>query len=704
MHRRRGLARASRRGSALALALMAVTFVALLGAGFVSVSGSLARRQTSEVEKTQAFYLAEAGLAEAFQAVRMQRTGQVGSEIAPATFGDGLVWVDANDTPDGQIELRSNAMYGAGRVSLALVVEPVELSLGFFGRDEVIVESVILVDGFDSEEGPYESQLSIPSITVDPCALDFFDDVLNQILYYEGEIYRYQWTDGCSYQFDLRLDGSASESLLGSISDAPSWMDEVAGGGGWFDPNDLDWGDDGYDDVKGSTDYAAFLDMIDGMSSTVDSNRPSSVQGPTTGGGGLVSSNGDIVFQNALGDPVEVFGDVIPGPRGSVLGVDGVTIAGSTEPRADMLELPEVEVPDVLLAPSFRQDGILPHLIPSGVTGYESVTVAPNAELIIRGPATVVIGELLLEPGATMTLDTRDGSVDLYVTGGMNLEEGSFVATDGEDAGRTSIQVSEIPSSGEAPVQLNAHSEFYGTIYSPATDVHVGGDFEVFGAIVAQRLEIGAGAKLHHDDIGLDGTPIPRIIGWRIVEVPRSVVSLRDPRAVLGLEDADLLSIEDAHDLAKVTLSISYLDYSGISRTYSGPEDGFDWNRVASIVDVRRETERTRTNDTYDGEVDGSISGAGEDFTTDAGDGVETEAEEDTEPAVLRPAVAGALDLVHDNGWLFGGSIFTAVLKDSHPLTAEEWAEIQSLPEGISDANLQKLQDRDIAAGGTGGL
>lgn len=687
----RGNAIDSQRGSALALALLAVTFVALLGAGFVSVSGSLAKRQTAEVEKIQAFYLAEAGLAESFQAVRIQRTGQVGSEEAPASFGDGLVWVDATQGDKGQVELRSNALFGAGRASLSLVVEPVEISLGFFGNEAVVIESVILVDGFDSQQGGYSTQLSAPTVSVDPLQSSYADDVVNQILFYDDKIYRYLSSDGCTYQVDLEL--SASEySPKAADDDGVLLLQDLL--------RAMDQGDGPLTDllllqrllVGGEGDdggYGDFLATIDSMPSNVggQGDRLTSEQGPTTGGGGLVASNGDVIFQNAVGDPVEVFGDVFPGPGGCIEGLDGVTISGSTIPRADVLDLPAVVVPEVSMDPAIRHDGVLPFVVPSGTAGYSSLTVAQDAELILRGPATVVIGELDLEPGATLTLDTRNGNVDLYVTAGMNLAEGAYVVAEKENDNTTSIQVAEIETVGDAPVQLNAQSEFHGTIYSPSTDVRVGGDFEVFGGIVASRLEIGAGARLHFDDIAMEGTPIPRIIGWRIVEIPRSVANMRDGRRVLGLENIELLPLGQAHDLAAVELKVSYLDDSGVSRSYSGPEDQFDWDRVASVIEVRR-------NSAGSGSAGGAQVEAGPELPIpDEGLVVD-----------LRPEVEGAVKVVEAVGWYFGGDLFTKALEPHHPLSAKEWEAIRSLPDGLSAENQQTLRDRDIAAGGTGGL
>ena len=145
----------NQRGSALVLALLVVMLVAMLGGGLLQLTSAVSRRQSASVEQTKAFYLAEAGLAEAFQAVRVGRTGQIGSEVAPARYGNGLIWVDATETADGLVRLESTGMVGRGRSTLAFIVEPVELSLGFFSDEDLLIESAILLDGYDSEELGY---------------------------------------------------------------------------------------------------------------------------------------------------------------------------------------------------------------------------------------------------------------------------------------------------------------------------------------------------------------------------------------------------------------------------------------------------------------------------------------------------------------------------------------------------------------------
>jgi len=113
--------------------------------------------------------------------------------------------------------------------------------------------------------------------------------------------------------------------------------------------------------------------------------------------------------------------------------------------------------------------------------------------------------------------------------------------------------------------KLDATASFHGTIYAPETDVRVGSDFEVYGGIVAKRLEIGPNARLHFDNARYEGSPFPRIVSWRLVEVPASVRGRRlDPFLALGVDRETLLAMGDAHDLASVMLTIEYLDPSGV--------------------------------------------------------------------------------------------------------------------------------------------
>ena len=595
----------SRRGSALVVALISVTVVTTVGLAYLSLSATTSRRQTADIEAQQAFYLAEAGLAEAFQAVRIGRTGEIGSMDRPAAYGNGLLWVTAQDTLDGTVRLECTAMVGAGRTVLAMVVEPIEQALGFFADEDLVVESVLLVDGFDSELGSYEQQLPEPQ-AIGELGLNLSDpymhvDTANQIVFQDGVFYHYlELVPGEAFAYDLSID-------FQTLVEDPAW----AG------PYDLQWDDfidHEVDDDEASvsndfsdleyqgvlTYFAALGAELDPQTEAELAEQPAPVEvvpsGPsetTTGSGGLLGSNTDVVLQGSIGEPVSVYGDVVPGPEGSVVGTADLTVTGQTEPRPSPVELPEVEIPNVAMQPATTHTGLLPLVLPPGEVGYDAIDVAADAELVLTGPATVVFGELTLAPGALLTLDTRDGPVDLYITGGMDLAQGSLVETTSPFPDELSVQVAAQPDTGDVDVRLEATSQFHGVIYAPEASVRIGGDFEVYGSVTARRLEIAPGARLHFDSARYEGSPVPELVSWRILELPAADRSRgTDPFVLLGVEPGDLQPIDRAHALGDVALVLTYLDHAGIERTFEGTEDQFDWTQVATILELARDPDR----------------------------------------------------------------------------------------------------------------
>lgn len=146
-------------GGALVFVLLAVMMVAALAASFLQVSSSVSRRQASAVDVKEAFYIAEAGLAESFAGLTVGRTGGVASEEEPAVFGKGLFWVEATELEPGLMELEATAMAGSGRVELSSVVRRGAIgvaSLGVFADGALSVEPGAVVDGYNSQEGSYE--------------------------------------------------------------------------------------------------------------------------------------------------------------------------------------------------------------------------------------------------------------------------------------------------------------------------------------------------------------------------------------------------------------------------------------------------------------------------------------------------------------------------------------------------------------------
>ncbi len=662
-HHARG-PRVDSRGAALALALICVTVVGMLGAGYLQITSALVRRQSVAVDQQLAFYLAEAGLAESFQAVRMGRSGQIGSVAAPAVYGQGLVWVDVLELVDGSLRLDSTGLKGAGRSSLSLVVQPVELKLGFFADSDLVVDTAIMADGWDSDESTYEALVEKVDIVGLP----------TRELLMEHSTHIYNIVGPTTYGQILEgpdIDPMAAYS--GDLARLSQWeLERVA----LFQPALRLAYPHGYDPAGPVAGYGETSDDSSVEPEIAADEGPLGEPCVTTEEGALIGSNGNVTFNLPEGEKGQIWGDVVPGPLGTVSGTDSVDVVGETSSRPTAVELPDVELPVVALAPAVRHDDLFPMLITVGTSGHERIEVAADAELVIRGPATVVVGELVLEPGALLTLDTRAGEIALFVLKELDLQPGSSVSNSGDQPDETTVQVSSAVNDPSDPaVKLEATSQFYGTIYAPKTGVRIGSEFEIFGAVVAGSLEISANARLHFDSSGFGSSALPKIIGWRLIEVPAAVKQGGDPFRLLGLTAADVPVLADSHDLAAVAMELEYVDLAGVKRSYSGAESLFDWETAASVVSV----ERTATREKEAGADDPEETGP-----------------EEAGPATPARANVDAL--------LSSGEHPHSIADDLVPFapySPEEWAQIYDIDPGPAHTGM--LRDADLAAGGTGG-
>ena len=145
-------------GSSLVLALVVVMTMVAVSASFFQVSSSITRRQVQAIDQKKAFYLAEAGIAEAFAAIQIGKTGVIGSPLEPALFGDGLFWVTTTDHDNGLHTIEATGMVGGARTVLSIVVGEGENSvaaLGLFSTGDLEIPAGSLIDSYDSSLGDY---------------------------------------------------------------------------------------------------------------------------------------------------------------------------------------------------------------------------------------------------------------------------------------------------------------------------------------------------------------------------------------------------------------------------------------------------------------------------------------------------------------------------------------------------------------------
>ena len=492
-------ARRERRGSVMFAALAVVLTVTVLASCLLQLSSTTAREQTQSIDTKRAFYLAESGLSEAWYGIKIGKSGNIGTADLPATYGDGLLWVEAEDIGQGRISLTSTGLVGSGRFSLSMVVERDGSALGamgVFADQEVTIGEGVLIDSYDSSVGPY-----------------------------------------------VAPDGPLEDPL--------GLVEEVV---------------------------------------QVGSGSPS-----------RVGSNGDIVVHGSLADVTTITGDVQPGPSGSVVVDDGVTIAGSTAPASQPFELPEIDVPTIASKGDMTVGarGSLA-VLPTGESAYGLLRVPTGRSLTIHGPTTLVVERFRVEAGGQLVLDAALGPIEIYTTQELTWADGAVVTCQHESPTGLSLLVSasqDVDRDGDGELEPAAlfrpTGAWLGTLYAPHSALAIAADTEVFGAVAARSLELENGVRVHYDEAlasagsGANGELV--VSAWRVVELPDVplVNNRTDPLVELQLRGVVVPKAADAHEA--VMFKIRFMDWTDVEVTWSGDEAKFDWLLVKTVIEVARE-------------------------------------------------------------------------------------------------------------------
>lgn len=340
---------------------------------------------------------------------------------------------------------------------------------------------------------------------------------------------------------------------------------------GFFSAGDITVGDgtriDGWD-----SDLGSYTDQADGTANVL----------------GRLGSNGTITLIDGASNLVTtVLGDVAPGPAGSVVVVGNPTVAGTSAPSLTATTLPLLNVPTPTLLPAISHAAGVPLVLPGGSWGLTHLGLLQDAEVTIQGPAQVVIQGIDVADGASLTLDTQGGPIQLYVTGDIDIAAGASVTTTEQVPSRLRLYVD-----GEASVDLRGPSQFYGLIYAPEGTISLESEFEVFGGLVAGELSLEDGARLHYDVAlaknALDDAK-PVVESWRIVELPTDIPKGfdGDPFVTLGLDPSLLQAPAASH--ADQTIQVTYVDSGGATQSYDGLESTFDWSNVATVLSLVRQ-------------------------------------------------------------------------------------------------------------------
>ena len=240
---------------------------------------------------------------------------------------------------------------------------------------------------------------------------------------------------------------------------------------------------------------------------------------------GDIASNADIV----MGSSVGVWGNANPGPCGAVSG-NLANISGNTTPLAAAVQLTDIVVPALPSSGSLDVDSS--DVLQSGDYHYSSLRVKDGKTLTIIGPATIVCDDFKLKNGARIEVNATDGPVQFYVLGDFVLNSDTKVYATSYSPLDVSFNLlsDNIQDPGidvdfdEDELDFDAGAKMYATVYAPSAAVAIDSNFELFGALVARRVDVGANCSLHYDEhlatVGNAAQTAYQRLCWRVVANP----------------------------------------------------------------------------------------------------------------------------------------------------------------------------------------
>lgn len=153
----------SRRGTSLVVTTVLVFSLAGISLSLASLSRSSAEENRTTKDETNAYYIAQAGLAQAVQDLRAGGTGALGSLQQQQEFGGARFWVDSVDLGNGLRSLVATGVDNRAGARIELVLQEAALPFfryGAFGELGLTLDSNATIDSYNSNLGPYSLNLN----------------------------------------------------------------------------------------------------------------------------------------------------------------------------------------------------------------------------------------------------------------------------------------------------------------------------------------------------------------------------------------------------------------------------------------------------------------------------------------------------------------------------------------------------------------
>ncbi len=260
---------------------------------------------------------------------------------------------------------------------------------------------------------------------------------------------------------------------------------------------------------------SSFVDSYDSSIGSYDSQYDGSAG--HAGEHGNVGSNDDITLRTNT----EIHGNANPGPLHEVISLGPNTyVSGSTQPAEVDVVFPPISVPSIASSgtANVKKDTLV---LGPGEIHYDSIQVSSGGTVELRGPAALVVDDLLLEANTTLRLDTTLGPVEIYGTADFVLRSNSHLVTDSTRPQDSAIFLTSNNIDGHPlhKVEFNSNSEYIGLIYAPNADITIQTMFQIYGSVMARQVHLSSNSAVHYDESLLfddeNGPPVFEQVSWR---------------------------------------------------------------------------------------------------------------------------------------------------------------------------------------------
>ena len=210
---------------------------------------------------------------------------------------------------------------------------------------------------------------------------------------------------------------------------------------------------------------------------------------------GSIFVDGQVAVGPSVADPVSV-----------VSGYDPAFITGGTSPPSDTQDV-------VSQTSTFPMPAVT---IPAGLT-CSDFTVTGNTTVTLP-PGDYCYHDLTIQGGGTLTT-TGGAGVRVYLTGELTARGNSSVGYAPDPSKMQFL----MRAGGTAEIEegtITGSTTFYGGLYGPSSTINITGNAEVFGSIVAQRVNVSGSAVIHYDEHLNSSETVPNIyqrslLSWR---------------------------------------------------------------------------------------------------------------------------------------------------------------------------------------------